>query len=161
MKKLKYSLTALLLAIVSVKGHAETNSTVDANDTRPPIIRFIDDNLMSKQGAYVERKKKFIGIYVFADWCPASRSFTSNVLDFHKLWGDKVALVTVNAGDNNRWFFNRYHIPWRMIDGPARQDIIDYFGLRNVPKFILLDEQGNRLTGEQFKKAIKWTDTNK
>lgn len=153
MKKIKFTAISILLAFASLKGFADTNST-DTNSTKPPIIQFIDDNLMSRVGSYVGREKKFIGIYFHADWCPASRGFTNNVLDFHQLWGDKVALVTINAGDNNKWFFNRYPIPWKMIDGPARQDLIDFFGVRHVPKFILLDDEGNRLTGEQFKVLI-------
>jgi len=121
-------------------------------------MQFIDDNLMTKNGSYTSRPEKFVALYFFADWCPASRQMAHNVVAFDELFGDKVSIVAVNAGDKDDWFFGRYRIPWKTTTRPARQDLIDHFSIRHIPKFILLNEQGALITGDQFKKAINYEE---
>lgn len=109
-------------------------------------------NMMNKQFTYTERVKENIALVFVADWCQASRHFLANVKAFEDLWGDDTAIILVNAGDNPRWIINRYNVNWRVIDGPARQDLVDWFGVRHVPEFVLVDmNTGGKMNREQWK----------
>ena len=147
---MKYKfVTCILLAAQSL--WADTNST-DSNQTKPPIVKFIDMNMMNDQFKYVKRKKENIALVFVQDWCQASRSFLSNVDDFEDLWGDDTAIILVNAGNNHQWVINKYDVNWRVIDGPARQDLIDWFRVRSVPKFILVNNKtGEPMNREEWK----------
>ena len=152
MKKLKFTLTALLLAASSLCGNTDTNATVDTNSTKPKIINFIDMNMMNNQFAYTERVKENMALVFVADWCQASRHLLANVKAFEDLWGDDTAIILVNAGNNPQWIINRYNVNWRVIDGPARQDLVDWFGVRHVPEFVLVNTKtGGKMNREQWK----------
>jgi thiol-disulfide isomerase/thioredoxin len=155
MKKIKFILISLI-SVCSV--YAEQNQTAESNSTKPPIVEFIDSNLLSQTGSYIDRKKEYIALYFFADWCVASRQMTSNVLQFEQLFGDKVCIVAVNAGSNDRWFFGRYRMPWRTVTPPSRGDLIEYFNVTHVPKFILLNKQGESIKGDRFKREIAYNE---
>ena len=133
---MKYKLITCILLAAQVLW-ADDNTT-DTNQTKPDIINFIDMNLMDDQFGYVKRKKDNIALIFVSDWCQASRSFLSNVDDFEDLWGDDTAIVLINTGSNHQWVINRYDVSWRVIDGPARQDLIDWFEVRSVPKLVLV-----------------------
>ena len=147
---MKYKFVTCIL-LVAQSLWADTNST-DNNQTKPPIINFIDMNMMDDKFKYVKRKKENIALVFVQDWCQASRSFLSNVDDFEDLWGDDTAIVLVNAGDNHQWVINKYDVNWRVIDGPARQDLIDWFRVRSVPKFILVNNKtGDTMNRKEWK----------
>lgn len=152
MKKIKFTLTALLLAVASLCGEVDNNATVETNSTKPKIINFIDMNMMNKQFTYTDRVKENIALVFVADWCQASRHMLANVKAFEDLWGDDTAIILVNAGDNPRWIMGRYDVNWRVVDGPARQDLVDWFGVRHVPEFVLVDTKtGGKMNREQWK----------
>ena len=155
MKIMKYAALSLI-AVTSL--FAEQNATIDNNSTQPPIIQFIDSNLLDQSGEYTKRNKDYIALYFHADWCPASRQMTSNVVDFNKLFGDNVCIVSVNIGNNDRWVFGRHRIPWKMVTPPSEKDLADYFGVTHIPKFILLNKHGESITGEKFKREIAYNE---
>ena len=108
--------------------------------------------MMNDRFQYMERKKENIALVFVQDWCQASRHFLANVKPFEDLWGDDTAIILVNAGKNHEWVINRYDVDWRVIDGPARQDLIDWFRVRSVPKFVLVDvKTGESMNREQWK----------
>lgn len=147
---MKYKLiTCLLLVAQSI--WADSNTT-DANRTNPPIVNFIDMNMMDDSFQYTKRKKDNIALVFVQDWCQASRHFLANVKPFERLWGDDTAIILINAGNNHQWVINRYDVDWRVIDGPARQDLIDWFKVRHVPKLVLVDTKtGESMNREQWK----------
>ena len=147
---MKYKfVTCLLLAAQSL--WADTNAT-DHNQTKPPIVNFIDMNIMNEKFEYIKRKKENIALVFVSDWCQASRSFLHNVDDFEDLWGDDTAIILVNAGNNTRWIISKYDVSWRVIDGPAREDLVKWFNVRHVPKFILVNTKtGDTMNREQWK----------
>ena len=147
--KMRRYITCLLLAAQSL--WAESNST-DTNNTKPPIVNFIDMNMMDSRFQYMDRKKDHIALVFVQDWCQASRHFLANVAPFDDLWGDDTAIILVNAGNNHQWVVNRYDVDWRVIDGPARQDLIDWFKVKQLPKLVLVDTKtGTSMNREQWK----------
>ena len=123
----------------------------DANSSISPIIQMVDQNLFDMRGKPHERTKKFIGLCILADWCPASRSFARHISDFHDLFGDEVTLVLINPGRRLDWFFGRYKIPWTTVSSSAVAPLLDQLQIKHAPKFILMDENGKHYDRSNWK----------
>ena len=114
----------------------------DANPQVSPIVRLVDDHLVTSSGKPHLRSKRFIGLCILADWCPASRSFARHVSDFHELFGNEVTLVLINPGKRSDWFFVRYPIRWTTIRPKGIAPLLELLEISHAPKFILMDENG-------------------
>jgi len=93
--------------------------------------------------------KSYIMIYFSAHWCRSCRAFTPQLVARYKANADErnVEVVFVSS-DKNRDSFDEFfrQMPWLAVpyaDRGIREELTERFRVRDVPKLVVLDGEGN------------------
>ena len=97
---------------------------------------------------------KTIGIYFSAHWCPPCRTFTPELVKFHKEMtrkGKSFEIVFVSSDrDRNAMYsyMKEMDMAWLALPfGDDRKSILSRkFQVRGIPKLVIIDTEGNLIT---------------
>ncbi len=105
--------------------------------------------------------KKTIGIYFSAHWCSPCRSFTPNLVKFHKKMtqqGKPFEIVFVSSDRSQSKMYSymkETDMPWLALPfgDDHKKDLAEKFNVRGIPKLVIIDPNGELIT-ENGKKDV-------
>jgi thiol-disulfide isomerase/thioredoxin len=110
--------------------------------------------LTSANGNMIELKKmlkeKPVLVEFFATWCPHCQHSAPALNELHKLYGNKVQLLAVNAGDRPNTpstsdeYKSHHHIQYPVLNLPSA-DTQDHYCVEGFPTFVLVDKHSKVL----------------
>ena len=119
------------------------------------------------KGSKALSKKKLIGLYFSAHWCPPCRAFTPELVKFRDACFEKgypfeIVFISCDRTEKDMMgYMSDTKMKWLAVpfDSPLKQELMDTFGVRGIPTLIILDSKGNVISkdarGEVTRDGIK------
>ena len=124
------------------------------------------------KGTKALSKKKVIGLYFSAHWCPPCRAFTPKLVEFRNACvknKQPFEIVFVSCDKDEKammGYMTEAKMSWVAVpfNSQLRQELMQHFGVRGIPSLIILDSKGKTLstngrgdvTSEGAKAYRKW-----
>ena len=93
---------------------------------------------------------KYFALYFSAKWCGPCRNFTPKLIDFYNK-SEKFEVIFISL-DKNENEFNEYFskMPWKSLpfNNEQSEELSEFFGVQGIPTLVLVDYEGNVLTGQ-------------
>ena len=119
------------------------------------------------KGSKALSKKKLIGLYFSAHWCPPCRAFTPELVKFHdecveKGYPFEIVFISCDHSEKDMMgYMSDTNMGWVAIpySSKLKDELMKTFGVRGIPTLIILDSKGNVISkdarGEVTRDGIK------
>lgn len=106
------------------------------------------------KGSKALSKKKVIGLYFSAHWCPPCRQFTPKLVEFRNECVEnkqpfEIVFVSCDKDEQAMMgYMKDTNMSWVAVPykSKLRDELMQHFGVRGIPSLIILDSKGNTIT---------------
>eukprot|EP00931_Biecheleriopsis_adriatica_P107054 TRINITY_DN81393_c0_g1_i1.p1 TRINITY_DN81393_c0_g1~~TRINITY_DN81393_c0_g1_i1.p1 ORF type:complete len:148 (-),score=33.04 TRINITY_DN81393_c0_g1_i1:175-618(-) len=133
------------------------------------LVDMLGEELQGKAGLVKTSEalcgKTNVMIYFSAHWCPPCRGFTPQLVKaYEKGAQEKNIEVVFVSSDRDEAGFSDYYgeMPWLALPFGAKDkksELAQKFGVRGIPMLVILDADGNLVTGEGRGQYAKYFGT--
>ncbi len=165
MRLLGIFIIGLLLSSVSVLADGNDRAAVQNRQPQPgtPSINFRYPDLNGKMVMLKDFKGKYIYIDIWATWCGPCKAEIPHLKQLEKdMKGKKIVFMSISC-DTDKAAWEKY-VKEQQLGGIQLwmgngKDIKDFYGVRTIPRFILLDRKGNIIDANMTRPSDEKTKT--
>lgn len=165
---MKYLIFFLSFACVSLFGGFDAGVPALYAKERENWSELFGKELFDIEGNPVDlsavTKKKFIGLYCSASWCPPCRAFTPELIKFYERNKSKIEIILIGHDRDKNGvleYMKSHKMPWNAIHrkAPGAHDYIRRHKINGIPDFRVFKKNGDLVVAgcnlDAVRKAIK------
>ena len=141
--RLKHYLSCMLILLSFVTVNAQEKKELKEGD-QAPTFKYLDIN--GKEVSLSDLKGKYVYIDVWATWCGPCQYELPHLKELEKkMNGKKIVFVSISCDkDKAAWekMVKEQGLGGVQLHNGGDREFMTAFGIRGIPRFILLDKEG-------------------
>lgn len=141
--RLKHYLSCMLILLSFVTVNAQEKKELKEGD-QAPTFKYLDIN--GKEVSLSDLKGKYVYIDIWATWCGPCTGELPHLKELEKkMHGKKIVFVSISCDkDKAAWekMVKEKGLEGVQLHNGGDRAFMDAFGIRGIPRFILLDKEG-------------------
>ena len=141
--RLKHYLSCMLILLSFVTVNAQEKKELKEGD-QAPTFKYLDIN--GKEVSLSDLKGKYVYIDVWATWCGPCQYELPHLKELEKkMHGKKIVFVSISCDkDKAAWekMVKQQGLGGVQLHNGGDREFMTAFGIRGIPRFILLDKEG-------------------
>ena len=141
--RLKHYLSCMLILLSFVTVNAQEKKELKEGD-QAPTFKYLDIN--GKEVSLSDLKGKYVYIDVWATWCGPCQYELPHLKELEKkMHGKKIVFVSISCDkDKAAWekMVKEQGLGGVQLHNGGDHEFMTAFGIRGIPRFILLDKEG-------------------
>ena len=141
--RLKHYLSCMLILLSFVTVNAQEKKELKEGD-QAPTFKYLDIN--GKEVSLSDLKGKYVYIDVWATWCGPCQYELPHLKELEKkMHGKKIVFVSISCDkDKAAWekMVKEQGLGGVQLHNGGDSEFMTAFGIRGIPRFILLDKEG-------------------
>ncbi|CAF1301777.1 unnamed protein product [Adineta ricciae] len=133
------------------------------------VAKLFDGHILNKSNEEVnldskDFKRKIIGLYFSAHWCPPCQNFTPKLAAFYQTYAREknfeIIFLSSDYDEASSYYYYQ-HMPWLRLDYRDRQkkQELEYkYGVNGIPALILLDGTTGDVICADARQYVEWQD---
>ncbi|CAF1301837.1 unnamed protein product [Adineta ricciae] len=133
------------------------------------VAKLFDGHILNKSNEEVnldskDFKRKIIGLYFSAHWCPPCQNFTPKLAAFYQAYAREknfeIIFLSSDYDEASSYYYYQ-HMPWLRLDYRDRQkkqELESKYGVNGIPALILLDGTTGDVVCADARQYIEWQD---
>ena len=161
--RLKHYLSCMLILLSFVTVNAQEKKELKEGD-QAPTFKYLDIN--GKEVSLSDLKGKYVYIDIWATWCGPCTGELPHLKELEKkMHGKKIVFVSISCDkDKAAWekMVKEKGLEGVQLHNGGDRVFMDAFGVKYIPRFILLDKEGkvvnanmNRPSNAETEKTLK------